>query len=208
MSTWDEFWVSYAGFTFPTDFNQLILATAYLFGSVGIESLGNTSVVAYRRTDRLYNYYTAEWLCMDVLNEATIGVVSAANLVYTWALKPIRFYYLFVAVGYLYKGFAAILQAFSYCYTTTTEIAVRRKPNWGDLFTARNFWGTATDLLADVFSPGRIEIIFDWAAVFLCVWYNDWVRFMWFGPVAIMNLTMESYLVIDLYRDLPAFKLF
>ena len=45
---------------------------------------------------------------MDVLNEATVGIVSAANLVYTWAQTPIRFYYVFVAIGYLYKGFAAI----------------------------------------------------------------------------------------------------
>ena len=155
----------------------------------------------------MYNYYTAEWLCMDVLNEATVGVVSAANLIYTWSQTPIRFYYVLLALGYLYKGFAAIFQAFTFCYTTTVEIQVRRKPNWLDLFNTRNFWKTATDLAWDVFSPGRIEIIFDILAVFLSVWYNDWVRFCWFAPIAVLNASVESYLFIDLYRDLPTFRL-
>ena len=112
-----------------------------------------------------------------------------------------------IALGYLYKGFAALWQAFDYCYTTEIELPVRRKPNWADLFTSRNFWSTAEKLWYDVFSPGRIEIVFDILAVFLCVWFNDWVRFMWFAPVAVLNLMMESYLVIDLYRDLPTFRI-
>ena len=146
----------YKGFIWISTWTDYLFFFTTLSGAFLASFLANSSVFARLKYN---NGFIADsvYYCIDGTMEAAIGIASMATLAYRFGANTIQFYYVIIALPYLYGTGIGIWYSVGYCAKGDHTVKLRDdKATWANLGNGR---ADASAVLYAIFSPLHVIIL-------------------------------------------------
>ena len=185
----------------------------FVLASTVVEVVSNASVVAYKKdvmdedpgTEVVGHEYEVQYICLDAFFEIMVGALSSLLLGYEYSKNAIRFYWLALAIPYLYQSFRGILYVTSYCELDVEFVTV---PNGKSIEDINNDSTISAGekyfmLFQKIFTPSRMQIAADVLSLMLSAYMNLWNESAWFAASMIPNTAFEIYYLVEPKYSMP-----